>query len=235
MSVFRIVVADDHPVFRFGLCSFLGSQVGWHVCGEAVDGRDAAEKCRQLRPDLLVLDIGMPRLNGLDAARQILKDNPTQRILVLTDVDSEDVMRDCVRAGVRGWVCKSESTGDLKSAVEALQRHKCIFSSRVSRLIFDEYQQREGPPPALANGSTLSPREREVVQLVGEGRSTKQVAAVLNVTVKTAESHRSNIMRKLNLHSVAEWVLYAVRNGIVEVNGPAETQTVGRRETAARA
>jgi DNA-binding NarL/FixJ family response regulator len=113
------LVADDHPIFRFGLRSLLGSHENWEVCGEAGDGREAIEKCRQLKPDLLILDICMPRLNGVDVGRQILKDDPAQRILVLTSVDSEQVVRDCLEAGVRGWVFKSDGTEDLKAAVEA--------------------------------------------------------------------------------------------------------------------
>ena len=225
MSTFRILVADDHPIFRFGLCSLLGSREGWEVCGEAADGRDAVEKCRQLKPDLLILDICLPKLNGVDAARQILKDNPAQRILVLTDVDSEQVVGDCLEAGVRGWVFKSDGTDDLTTAVEALQRHKCIFSSRVSDLIVDGYLQRHRVGPAAAKVPKLSPREREVVQLVGEGKTSKEVAIILNVTVKTAETHRSNIMCKLKLHSIAELVLYAVRNEIVHVQLPSGLNT----------
>jgi DNA-binding NarL/FixJ family response regulator len=221
MNAFRILVADDHPVFRFGLCSLLGSQEGWEVCGEAADGRDAVQKCRQLKPDLLILDICMPKLNGVDAARQILRDNPVQRILVLTDVNSDQVVRDCLEMGVRGWVFKSEGTEDLTAAVEALQRHKCIFSPRVSGIIMDGYLQQHRTGPAAPKIPRLSPREREVVQLLGEGKTTKDVAVMLNVTVKTAETHRSNIMLKLKLHSIAELVLYAVRNEIVHVQLPA--------------
>jgi DNA-binding NarL/FixJ family response regulator len=163
----------------------------------------------------------MPILNGVDAARQILKDNPAQRILVLTDVDSEQVVRDCLEAGVRGWVFKSDGTDDLTTAVEALQRHKCIFSSRVSDLIMDAHRQRHRVGPAAVQVPKLSPREREVVQLLGEGKTSKEAAVLLNMTVKTAETHRSNIMLKLKLHSIAELVLYAVRNEIVHVQLPA--------------
>src|ERR1700687_246622 len=139
MNAFRILVADDHPVFRFGLCSLLGSTERWEVCGEAADGRDAVEKCQQLKPDLLVLDICMPRLNGVDAARQVLRDNPDQRILVLTDVESEPGIRECLELGVRGWVLKAEGAQDLIAAVEALERHRSTFSSRVSDLVLDGY------------------------------------------------------------------------------------------------
>ena len=221
MGAFRILVADDHPIFRFGLRSFLGSHESWEVCGEAADGKQAIEKCRQLKPDLLILDICMPRLNGVDAARQILKDNPTQRILVLTSVDSEQVVRECLEAGVRGWVFKSDGTEDLKTAVEALERYECTFSSRVSDLIMTGYLRRYRLGPAAAKVTKLSPREREVLQLLGEGKTSKEVAILLNVKVKTAETHRSNIMLKLNLHSIVELVLYAVRNEIVHVQLPA--------------
>ncbi len=219
MNTFRILVADDHPVFRFGLGSMLRSHQGWEVCGEAADGRDAVEKCKQLKPDLLILDICMPRLNGLDAARQILKDNPTQAILVLTAVDSEDVIRECLDAGIRGWVFKSDATDDLMTAVEAMQRQKTIFSGRVSDLVIDVYR-RHCAGPVRDNVTQLSPREREVVQLVSEGKASKEIAAILSMSLSTAETHRSNILRKLRLHSIAELVLYAVRNGIVHVELP---------------
>jgi DNA-binding NarL/FixJ family response regulator len=220
MDRFRILLADDHPVFRFGLRSLLESRQGWEICGEAADGRDAVEKCRQLKPDLLILDICMPKLNGVDTARQILKDNPMQRILVLTAVNSDQVVRDCLDAGVRGWVFKSEGTADLMASVEALQRHKSVFSSQVSDLIMDGYLQRQHVAPAVTKVPTLSSREREVVQLLGEGKTTKEVATILNVTVKTAETHRSNMMRKLKVHSIADVVLYAVRNEIIHVHLP---------------
>jgi DNA-binding NarL/FixJ family response regulator len=220
MSGFRILVADDHPIFRFGLSSLLGSHESWEVCGEAIDGRDAVEKCRQLKPDLLILDICLPELNGLDAARQILKHNPAQAILVLTAVDSEQVIRDCLEAGVRGWVFKSDGTADLTTAVAAMQRRKSIFSSRVSDLIMDGYKRHRVDPDA-AKVPKLSPREREVVQLVSEGKASKDIAEILNMSLATAETHRSNILRKLKLHSIAELVLYAVRNEIIHVQYPA--------------
>jgi DNA-binding NarL/FixJ family response regulator len=221
MSTFRILLADDHPVFRLGLCSLLGSHEGWEICGEAADGREAVEKCRQLRPDLVILDICMPRLNGVDAARQILKNNPAQRILVVTDVGSEQVIRDCLEAGVRGWVVKSDEIHDLTIAVESLQRHRSSFSSRVSDLILEGYMGRHPVGPAMAIPPRLTIREREVVQLVGEGKTSKDIATTLGMTLKTAETHRSNIMVKLNLHSTVELVLYAVRNEIVHVQLPA--------------
>jgi len=214
MSTFRILLADDHPVFRLGLCSLLGSHKRWEICGQAADGREAIEKCRHLKPDLLILDIGMPELNGVDAARRILKDNPLQRILVLTDVRSEQAIRDCLEAGVRGWIYKSDDPADLITAVESLQQHRSTFSSRVCDLILDGYLLRR---PIAVMAPRLSLREREVVQLVGEGKTSKEVAATLGMSIKTAETHRSNILIKLNLHSTVELVLYAVQNDIVNI------------------
>jgi DNA-binding NarL/FixJ family response regulator len=233
MGAFRILVADDHPIFRFGLSSLLGSHETWEVCGEAADGRDAVEKCGRLKPDLLILDICLPILNGVDTARQILKHNPAQAILILTAVDSEQVIQDCLEAGVRGWVFKSDKTDDLTTAVEAMQQSKTIFSSRVSDLIMDGYK-RHRVDPAAARVPKLSPREREVVQLVSEGKASKEVAAILNVTLATAETHRSNILRKLKLHSIAELVLYAVRNEIVHVQRSSVLRFPGPEQEGSR-
>jgi len=137
MGTFRILLADDHPVFRMGVCSLIRSHGGWEVCGEAADGREAVAKCGELKPDLIILDICMPNLNGADAARHILRHNPDQKILVLTNVESEQVVRDCLRAGVRGWVCKSDRPDELMAAIEQMQQNKSSFSSRVSKLILD--------------------------------------------------------------------------------------------------
>jgi two-component system response regulator NreC len=161
----------------------------------------------------------MPQLNGVDAARQVLKQNPDQAVLVHTAVDSEQVIRECLEAGVRGWVFKSDASEDVTAAVEALQRQKAIFSSRVSDLVIDGYK-RYRADPGKAGVTRLSSRELEVVQLVSEGKGSKDIATILNVALATAETHRSNILRKLRLHSIAELVLYAVRNGIIQVHVP---------------
>ena len=220
MRSFRILVADDHPIFRFGLTTLLALHEGWEVCGEAADGRDTVEKCGQLKPDLLILDICMPKLNGVDAARQILRSDPAQKILILTDVASEQVVRDCLDAGVRGWVFKSDGTADLTTAVEALQSDKSVFPSRVSDLLIDSYRRGRGVGPSSTKLPQLSPREREVVQLLAESKTSKEVALILDISLRTVETHRSNILLKLNLHSVTELVLYAVRNEIVHVQLP---------------
>ena len=230
MISFRILLAEDHPVFRIGLCSLIRSKAGWEVCGEAADGREAVTKCIQLRPDLLILDICMPNLNGLDAARQILKHNPDQKILVLKNVESEQVIRGCMEAGVRGWVFKSDSTEELIAAIEQMQKSRSSFSARISNLILYSYLKPHSENPTLTTPVGLSGREREVVQLVSEGKSSKEIAQVLGVTMKTAETHRSNVMLKLNLHSTVELVMYAIRNEIVHVQLPTKPVPTPARE-----
>jgi DNA-binding NarL/FixJ family response regulator len=220
MGTFRILLADDHPVFRMGVCSLIRSHGGWEVCGEAADGREALAKCRELKPDLIILDICMPNLNGADAARQILRRNPDQKVLVLTNVESEQVVRDCLEAGVRGWVFKSDRADELVAAIEQIQQNKSSFSSRVSNLILHGYLHPHRAAPIQALPPRLSLREREVVQLVTEGKTSKEIAMLLCMSVKTAETHRSNIMVKLNLHSTVDLVMYAIRNEIVHVQLP---------------
>lgn len=202
------------------------------MCGEAADGREAVTKCIQLRPDLLILDIGMPNLNGLDAARQILRHNPDQKILVLTDVESDEVIRGCLQAGVRGWIFKSDPVEELSTAIEALQLGRSSFSARISNLILHGYLKPHSAIPNLALPARLSAREREVVKLVGEGRTSREIALLLGVTVKTAESHRSNVMLKLRVHSTVELVTYAIRNDIVQVHIPTLALPIPVREIA---
>lgn len=216
MAPFRILVADDHEVVRKGLVALLQQQPDWQVCGEAGDGRDAVDKAQQLRPDVVILDIGMPSLNGLEATRQILKVNPNARVLILTLHDSDQVVRDVLNAGARGFLLKSDAARDLVAAVEALRRDKTYFTSKVAAMVLEGYLKGGTPAPTIGR-NRLTPREREIVQLLAEGKSTKEVAVALGLSVKTAETHRSNIMRKLQLHSVSDLVLYAVRNNIVHV------------------
>ncbi len=216
MSGLRILIADDHEVARRGIRSLLEDHDGWEVCGEAKDGREAVDFATQLQPDILLLDIGMPNLNGLDAARQILAASPDARILILTIHDAEQVVREVLAAGARGFVLKSDAGRDLISAVEALQNRRTFFTPKVAQMMLDGYLRPHEESESSAQ-TVLTPREREVLQLVAEGKSTKEVATVLKLSVKTAETHRTNLMRKLNLHSVADLTLYAVRNGIVHI------------------
>jgi len=212
---FRILIADDHEIVRRGIRSLLERHPGWEVCGEAEDGREAITQAKAMRPDLVLLDIGMPNLNGLDAARQIAASCPLTHVLVLTIHDSEQVVREVLAVGARGFLLKSDAGRDLVSAVEALQRHGTFFTSKVAELVLDGYLNPHHATEPARN--RLTPREREVVQLLAEGKTSKEVAVTLNLSVKTTETHRTNIMRKLDLHSVADLTLYAVRNGIVQV------------------
>jgi DNA-binding NarL/FixJ family response regulator len=215
LSVLRILIADDHEVARKGIRALLESHAGWEVCGEARDGREAVEHASRLKPDVLLLDIGMPNLNGLDAARQILATTPEARILILTVHDSEQVVREVLATGARGFLLKSDAGRDLMAAVEAMQHRRTFFTPRVAQMLLDGYlrpQENE-----TLEKRVLTPREREVIQLVAEGKTTKEVATALSLSVKTAETHRTNLMRKLDLHSIADLTLYAVRNGIVQV------------------
>jgi DNA-binding NarL/FixJ family response regulator len=214
--VLRILVADDHEVARKGVRSLLEEHNGWEVCGEAKDGREAVELANELKPDILLLDIGMPNLNGLDAARQVLSVDPDARILILTVHDSEQVVREVLSAGARGFLLKSDAGRDLVAAVEALQNRRTFFTSKVAQMMLDGYL-RPQDDREYTNQQILTPREREVIQLVAEGKTTKEIATALNLSVKTAETHRTNLMRKLDLHSVADLTLYAVRNGIVQI------------------
>ena len=227
MNPLRILLADDHEIVRRGLVSLLKSHAGWEVCAEAQDGRQAVQKAKELRPEVVILDIGMPNLNGLEAARQILHDNAQSKVLILTITDADEMVRAVLAAGARGFVLKSDAARDLVAAVEALQSNKTFFTSRVAEMVLGGFLGRNRP---TADGEvtlpSLTPREREIVQLLAEGKSTKEVACHLNLSVKTAETHRSNIMRKLNLHSVSGLVLYAVRNNMVQVATPHEVLAV---------
>lgn len=212
MLKFRILIADDHEVVRQGLRALLESHIGWEVCGEASDGWEVVSKAAELKPDVIAMDVGMPNLNGLDAARQILTAEPRQKILFLTVYDSEQVAQKAIETGARGVLLKSDAGRELLSAIEALQRNSTYISSRLKK-----HASVSGPGATrTSRKDVLTPRERQVVQLLAEGKSTKEVACLLDLSVKTAETHRSNIMSKLNLHSISEVVLYAVRNNIVQ-------------------
>jgi DNA-binding NarL/FixJ family response regulator len=200
---------------------------GWEVCGEAVDGQDSVDKAVILKPDIIALDIGMPNLNGLEAAREILRANPKAKILFLTIYDTEQAVKTAVQVGAKGLILKSDAAAELVAAVEAIQRNSTYFSSRMNQAALrpDLRGSRRS-----SEKDTLTKREMQVIQLLAEGKSTKEVASILALSVKTAETHRSNIMSKLGLHSVSEVVLYAVRNGIVSTNVPS-----GSAETSSKA
>jgi len=215
--VLKVLIADDHEIVRQGLRSMLEAQRDCQVVGEAGDGRQAVTLTKELNPDVVILDIGMPTLNGLEATRQILKMRPQTKVLILTMHESDSVIREVLDAGARGYILKTDAGRDLVTAVDSLRRNKTFFTSRVSQMILDGFLKGDPRPQNSESGAVrLTPRQREIVQLLAEGKSSKEVAVALDLSVKTAETHRANIMRKLDCHSVSEVVRYAIRNKIIE-------------------
>jgi DNA-binding NarL/FixJ family response regulator len=210
----RILVADDHEVVRRGVRALLEARPGWQVCDEAEDGREAVAKALQSHPDVVILDIGMPGLNGLEAARRIRKASPQTEVLILTMHESEQVVQEVLAAGARGYVLKSDAGRDLVAAVEALQGHRTFFTSTVAERVLRTFVS-GGKPVEPGETSLLTRREREVIQLLAEGKGNKEVADILGISVRTAETHRTNIMRKLDCHSLSDLVRYAIRNNII--------------------
>ncbi len=217
MKTVRILIVDDHDLMRRGIKALLQSHAGWEVVGEAHTGREAVTKAEELKPDVVILDISMPDLNGIEAARRIRKSAPNTEVLILSVHYSDQLIRDILEAGVRGYIVKSDSDRDLVIAVETLANHKPFFTPRATEVILSNFNgARPGNDLPESVRDRLTSREREIVQLLAEGKSSKEVASSLGISVKTAETHRANIMRKLQLHTVTDLVRYAVRNQIIE-------------------
>ena len=211
----RVLVADDHEVVRRGVRNLLEAK-GYEVVGEAVDGLEALAMLQHLAPDIVVLDIGMPLLNGLDVARRIRKTAPRTEILILSMHYSEQTVRDVLETGASGYVLKSDGGAELIAAIEALAAHRPYFTSDASRQVLDGYFGQEARvSERQPSKPTLTMREREIVQLLAQGKSNKEVAALLDVSVKTVETHRSNLMRKLGLHGLSGVIHYALRNNLI--------------------
>lgn len=216
MSTLKLLIADDHDIVRAGMKALLDDQPGWQVVAEASTGRQAVEKAKANTPDVCVLDVTMPELNGLEAARQIKKLLPNTEILILTVHESEQIAAEVLKVGARGYILKSDAGRELVAAVKAVSAHKSYFTSRISLMVSDNTLKEKSQAIESEDiGNRLTPREKEIVQLLAEGKSNKEAASVLNISVKTVETHRTNIMRKLRFHSVGELVRYAVRNHIV--------------------
>ena len=213
----RLLLADDHEIVRKGLRAVLETEPGWEVVAEAADGRDAIEKTQQMKPDIAILDISMPALNGLEAARQIVTSAPQTKVLILTMHDSDPLIQQVLEAGARGYLLKSDAARDLVTAVDALRCNKTFFTPKVAQLVLEGYLGKN-PNETAPEGRRfrLTGRQREIVQLLAEGKSSKEVARALGLSVKTAETHRANIMRRLDCHSVTALVRYAIRNHIIE-------------------
>jgi DNA-binding NarL/FixJ family response regulator len=217
MGNLRLLLADDHHVVRAGLRCLLESQPGWEVVAEASDGREAVAKAVETRPDVALLDIGMPVLNGLEAAHQIVQSLPRTKIVMLTVHDSEAMIHKVLAAGARGYLFKTDVARDLFAAITAVHADDTFFTPKVSEIIFTSFRDQPTRRPTSASpDGRLTPRQCEIVRLLTEGLSTKEVAALLKISIKTAETHRANLMRRLNCHSISEVVRYALRNQIVE-------------------
>ncbi|MGH9445404.1 MAG: response regulator [Terriglobia bacterium] len=211
----RVLVADDHESIRRGIEEVIKAGTGMQMCGEAANGLEAVRKAKQLRPDVTVIDVNMPEMNGIEATRQILKERPGAEVLILTVFESEQIITELLKAGAHGYMLKSDVAKDLLFAIESLCHHRPFFTSKVARMVLDGYLE----STALAGGcsaSRLTASERHIVQLLAEGKSSKEVAVIEGIAIKTAETHRNNLMRKLGIHSICELVHYAVRNQVIE-------------------
>lgn len=208
----RILLADDHEIVRQGARALIERRPGWEVCGEAADGRTAVALAEKLQPHIAVLDLGMPELNGLEAMRQIKRALPACEVLVFTGEEDDKLIHDVFAAGARSYILKNDITAHLIAAIEALSQHKHYFTTKISEVVFARYLGGN----AAGAGRDLTAREREIVQLLAEGKSNKEVASVLGISIKTAETHRAAIMNKLGLDSFADLVRYAVRQKIVQ-------------------
>jgi len=216
---YRILIADDHELVRLGITELLKKHTQLEICGEASDGREAMKKTQLLKPDILITDIGMPGMNGLIACNKILKDDPQQKILVFSAIESEVMIRTALSIGVRGLVLKTDPGSDLIEAVVALQQNRLFFSRQVDRLILAGYLGGAEEKTAIKQQTqdpVLSVRENEILQLLAEGKSSKEVAWLLGVSIKTVETHRTHVMRKLGIHRLPALVIYAIQQNIVE-------------------
>ena len=215
MNPVRILLADDHTVMRNGLRLLLERQPHLQVVGEAADGRQAVALCETVNPDVVVMDIAMPNLNGIEAARQIVNRNPRTAIAILSMHSDEGYVIRALKAGARAYLLKDSAEADLLAAVRALTDGKSFFSPAISKILVEDYMRQLESRGAEDTYELLTNREREILQLLAEGRTNKEVANMLNLSLYTVETHRAHILQKLNLHSVPELILYAVRKGII--------------------
>ena len=211
MKRIRILVADDHAVVRQGFKMILDAQADLEIVGEAGNGREAVELAEQLHPDVVVMDVSMPELNGIEATRRLATSVPRARVVALSMHKDSVYVREILRAGARGYLLKDSGAADLVAAIRAVASGESYLSPAVSNAVLDDYRKHATNPIDL-----LTSREREVLQLLAEGKTNKEIAGVLNLSVYTVEAHRGRIMEKLNLHSIGELVLFAVRNGLIE-------------------
>jgi two-component system response regulator NreC len=211
----RVLLAEDHTIVRKGLRSLLDGEAGIEVIGEAEDGREAIEKVQQLRPDVVLMDITMPGLNGLEATRQIKKRFPEVKVVVLTVHANEEYIFQILRAGASGYLVKQAAPTELLSAIQAAYRGESFLSPSISKKVIEEYIQQAEATAEQDSYDQVTNRQREVLQLIAEGHSNREIAELLHISVKTVETHRANLMDKLDIHSTAELTQYAIRKGVI--------------------
>jgi two-component system, NarL family, response regulator NreC len=212
----RILVADDHTLFRKGICALLEDEQDMLVVGEAENGREAVRLVGTLKPDVVLMDIAMPLLNGLEATRQIKREHPETRVLVLTMYDHEEYFRQMLEVGASGYIIKRAAATELVSALRAVYNDEAVLSPAITRLLLEDYLNRENHKEE-SDSNTLSAREREVLQLIAEGMTSREIAEVLSLSIKTVQSHRTSLMAKLDLHDRGELIKYAIQKKIIEI------------------
>jgi DNA-binding NarL/FixJ family response regulator len=215
MKKLRILLADDHIVMRTGLRALLERQSNLEVVGESENGRETLELVTSLRPDVVVMDVGMPILNGIEATKTIVAESPATSVVILSMHADESYVMRALKAGARAYLLKDSAAADLISAIQAVSQNKSFFSPKVSRIMAEDYVRVLKQKGAVDSYDLLTGREREILQLLVEGKANKEIATALNISPYTVETHRSHILQKLNLHNSAELVLYAVRKGII--------------------